>query len=133
MYHSPFKRCIPLAALLLLFVAGCTDEAKIDRVKKTLVPDCKGKTMQDLALGLLEGPVWGLEKNPDGRKSATLRGTIAGDKLPAWVKEQKMMDITFRFPLDPKTDAFDPKSLGGFPSLTQPEGIFQAYTVFACE
>lgn len=121
------------AALVLLLTAGCTDEAKIDKVKATVIPNCKGQTMQDLASGLLETPAWGLEKNPDGKKSVTLNGTIVGDKLPAWVKEQKLMNITFRFPLDPKTGEFNPKTLDGFPSLTTPEGVFQAYKAFVCE
>lgn len=126
--------CILLfTAFALLFTAGCTDEAKIEAVQKTVIPDCKGKTMQDLASGLLETPVWGIEKSSDGKQNITLSGAVAGGALPDWVKEQKLMNITFRFPLDPKTDEFNPESLGGFPSLTTPEGIFQAYTVFICE
>jgi len=115
-----------------LFTAGC-DQFKIDRVKQTVVPDCKGKTMQDLASGLLQDPAWDLEKTPDGKKSVTLKGTLVGDKLPGWVKEQNMMEITFRFPLDPKSETFDPKTLGGFPSLTAPEGVFQTYKLLVCE
>jgi|GEM_PF-5529607 len=130
MIHKLF---LPLLAACLLFTAGCGDQSKIDQVKQTVLPDCKGKTMQDLASGLLQDPVWGLEKAPDGKKSVTLKGTLAGDKLPGWVKEQKLMDITFRFPLDPKSETFDPGTLDGFPSLTAPEGIFQAYKMLVCE
>lgn len=126
-------RFLLFALCFLLLAAGCSDEAKISKVQQTVIPDCRGKTMQDLAAGLLEAPVWGLEKTSDGKKVVTLKGTIAGDKLPAWVKEQKLMDITFRFPLDSKTEEFNPESLGGFPSLTAPEGIFQAYKVLVCE
>lgn len=127
------KRILFLMALgLLLCSAGCTDESKINGVKKTVVQNCGGKTMQDLASGLLQNPVWGIEKGKDGKEAVTLKGTVAGDKLPDWVKEQKLMDATFRFPLDPKTDAFDPAGLEGFPSLTAPEGVFQAYKALVC-
>lgn len=122
-----------LCLFFLLPATGCaSDEAKIEGVKKTVVPNCGGKTMQDLATGLLQNPLWGLEKASDGKETVTLKGTIVGDKLPDWVKQQKLMDITFRFGLDPKTDAFDPSALDGFPSFTAPEGVFQAYKVLVC-
>lgn len=126
-------------ALLLLFclaalalTAGCGEESKINGVKTTVIPNCGGKTMQDLASGLLQNPVWAYEKSAEGKASVTLKGTIIGDKLPDWVKEQKLMDITFRFALDPKTGAFNPADLDGFPSLTAPEGVFQAYKTLVC-
>ena len=126
------KRLIILFALCCLS-AGCTDEAKIDKVKETVIPSCGGKTMQGLTSELLETPMWALVEKPDGEKAVTVKGTLVGDKLPAWVKDQKLMDITFTFPLDPKTDAYDPKALDGFPSLTEPEGILQAYKALVCE
>ncbi len=121
-----------LAALLpLTFSLGCTEQSKIDAVKKTQIPNCKGKTMQDLAAGLLQNPKWGYEEK-GGKKFVTVNGTLAGDALPAWVREQKLMDINFRFALDPKTEAFNPSDLDGFPSLTTPEGVFQAYKTLTC-
>lgn len=129
-----YKTLITLFTVsLLLFSAGCTDESKINKTRQTVIPNCGGKTMQDLATGLLENPIWGIEETPGGNKNVTLKGTLVGDILPGWVKEQKLMDITFRFALDPKTGEFDPNTLGGFPSLTSPEGVFQAYKVLVCE
>ncbi|MDR1947469.1 MAG: hypothetical protein LBQ51_09950 [Desulfovibrio sp.] len=121
-----------LSAILSLSAAGCGEQSKIDSVKKTVVADCSGKTMQDLAAGLLQNPVWTFKKEQDGKEFVLVAGTLAGDTLPAWVKEQKILDITFRFALDPKTDKFDPAFLDSFPSLTAPEGIFQAYKVLIC-
>lgn len=121
-----------LALLSLLLFSGCSEQAKIERVQKTALPDCKGMTMQTLTADILQDPLWGLEKTSDGKEVVTVRGTLAGEKLPAWVKEQKLMDITFRFPLDPKTGAYDPSALGGFPSLNAPEGILQAYKALVC-
>jgi hypothetical protein len=130
------KSAIPVLALVLAAfcgMAGCAkDEAKIDNVKKTVLPGCGGKTLLALTSELLQNPQWGMAKAPDGRETVTVKGTLAGDKLPAWVKEQKLMDITFSFPLDPKSGAYDPSALDGFPSLTSPEGILQAYKVLAC-
>ncbi|MDR1489339.1 MAG: hypothetical protein LBS65_02460 [Desulfovibrio sp.] len=118
--------------LPLLLLAGCSEEAKIDSVKKTAVNNCKGKTMQDLASGLLQNPVWGFKKAADGREFVTLGGTVAGDKVPAWIKDKKVLDISFSFALDAKSGKFDPGSLDGFPSLTSPEGIFQGYKAIVC-
>lgn len=128
------KIALPLMLVLgaLLFVAGCTDEAKIESVQKTVIPRCKGKTVQDLIAELLEAPAWGIVSASNGQQSVTVKGTLAGDKLPAWVKEQKLMDITFQFPLDPKTDSYDPSALDGFPSLAAPEGVLQAYKTLVC-
>lgn len=120
------------ACVLFLGLTGCGEQGKIDAVKSTIIPKCEGKTMQDLAAGLLQSPVWGYEETTAGKKYVTLTGTIAGDKLPEWVKKQNIMDASFRFELDPKTDAFDPTSLDGLPSLTSPEGIFQAYKALTC-
>jgi hypothetical protein len=121
----------PLIALCCL--SGCaTDDAKIDSVKKTVLPRCKGKTLLDLTSDLLQNPQWGMVKASDGRQSVTVKGTLVGDKMPAWVKEQKLMEITFSFPLDPKTDSYDPSALDGFPSMTAPEGVLQAYKILAC-
>lgn len=120
------------ACALLLAVSGCGEQGKIDAVKRTVIPDCKGKTMENLAAGLLQNPVWGYEETSAGKKFVTVNGTVAGDSLPGWIKSQKIMDTTFRFALDPKTDKFDPSTLDGLPSLTSPEGIFQAYKVLAC-
>lgn len=117
---------------LLLAAAGCGEQGKIDGVKKTVVPNCKGKTMENLASGLLQNPAWGYQETKDGKKFVTVNGTIAGDSLPGWVKSQKILDTTFRFSLDPKTDKFDPATLEGMPSLTSPEGIFQAYKALTC-
>ncbi len=117
---------------LLLTVSGCGEQGKIDGVKKTVVPNCKGKTMEALAAGLLQNPVWGYEETTGGKKFVTVNGTVAGDSLPGWVKSQKLMDTSFRFALDPKTDKFDPATLDGMPSLTSPEGIFQAYKALTC-
>lgn len=126
------KLLIGLAAcVLLLAVSGCGEQGKIDAVKKTVIPNCKGKTMENLAAGVLQNPVWGYEET-GGKKFVTVNGTVAGDSLPGWVKSQKIMDTTFRFALDPKTDKFDPKTLDGLPSLTSPEGIFQAYKALTC-
>ena len=116
----------------LLTLAACGEQGKIDGVKKTVIPNCQGKTMETLAAGLLQNPVWGYEETTDGKKFVTVNGTVAGDSLPGWVKSQKIMDTTFRFALDPKTDKFDPKTLDGLPSLTSPEGIFQAYKALTC-
>jgi len=127
---------IALACLCLFFLLagmGCaSDESKIEGVKKTVVPDCGGTTMQELAGGLLQNPQWGIEKASDGKEAVTLKGTVIGDKLPDWVKQQKLMDITFRFGLDPKTGKYDPAALEGFPSLSAPEGVLQAYKVLIC-
>ena len=129
------KSAIPVLVSVLAILcgmAGCaTDEAKIDDVKKVVLPGCKGKTLLGLTSELLQNPQWGLVK-ADGREAVTVKGTLAGDKLPAWIKEQKLMDITFRFPLDPKSGAYDPSALDGFPSLTSPEGVLQAYKALAC-
>lgn len=122
-----------LALCLLLLVGGCGEQSKIDGVKKTVIPNCQGKTMEELTSGLLQNPTWGFEKANDGKQFVTVNGTIAGDKLPGWVKEQKLMDITFRFALDPKTDKYDPAALEGFPSFTSPEGILQAYKTIMCK
>ena len=121
-----------LLCVLFLLVSGCGEQGKIDGVKKTVIPNCKGKTMDDLAAGLLQNPVWGFEKTGDGKKFVTVNGTVAGDSLPDWIRSQKVMDMTFRFSLDPKTDAFDPATLDGLPLLTRPEGIFQAYKSLTC-
>ena len=123
-----------LALCLAAFcgAAGCTDEAKIERVQKTVIPDCKGKTIRDLTSEMLQNPEWGIVTTVNGRQSVTVRGILAGDKMPAWVRQQKLMQITFSFPLDPKTDSFDPSSLDGFPSLTEPEGVLQAYRILSC-
>ena len=118
--------------VLLVAVSGCGEQGKIDGVKKTVIPNCKGKTMEGLAAGLLQNPVWGYEETSGGKKFVTVNGTVAGDSLPGWVKSQKLMDTTFRFALDPKTDKFDPSTLDGLPSLTSPEGIFQAYKALTC-
>ena len=120
------------AGVLLLAASGCGEQGKIDAVKKTVIPDCKGKTMQDLASGLLQNPVWGYEETTSGKKFVTVNGTLAGDSLPDWMKSQKLLNTSFRFSLDPKSDTFDPKSLDGMPSLTSPEGIFQAYKALTC-
>lgn len=122
-----------LIIAVIMLTAGCNDEAKITKVQQTVIPNCQGKTMQDLASGLLETPVWSLVKDTNGAKRVTLSGTIIGDKLPAWMKDQKLMDITFSFALDPKTETFDPASLDGFPSLSSPEGVFQAYKIIVCQ
>jgi hypothetical protein len=121
-----------LACALALAVCGCGEQAKIDAVKKTVVPDCHGKTMEALAADLLQNPVWGYEESSNGKKFVMVNGTIAGDSLPAWVKSQKIMDATFRFTLDPQTGKFDPSTLNGLPSLTSPEGIFQMYKSLSC-
>lgn len=128
------KRVLTALAVgvLLLAVSGCGEQGKIDAVKQTVIPDCNGKTMQDLAAGLLQNPVWGYEETTGGKKFVTVNGTLAGDSLPEWVKSQKILKTTFRFGLDPKTDKFDPKSLDGMPFLTSPEGIFQAYKALTC-
>ena len=118
--------------VLLLAVSGCGEQGKIDAVKKTVIPNCKGKTMENLAAGVLQNPVWGYEETSGGKKFVTVNGTVAGESLPGWVKSQKIMDTTFRFALDPKTDKFDPSTLDGLPSLTSPEGIFQAYKALTC-
>jgi hypothetical protein len=125
-------RIAMLAGCAALMLAACGEQSKIDAVKKTVIPNCEGKTMEALAAGLLQNPVWGYEKAANGRKFVTVNGTVAGDSLPAWVKSQKILDATFRFALDPATDAFDPKSLDGLPSLTAPEGIFQVYKAMTC-
>lgn len=129
------KKSIILCALLLaaLGLCACGEEAKINSVKQTALSDCKGKTMQDLVGGLLQNPVWSFEKSADGKEVVSVRGVIAGDSLPDWVREQKLMDITFRFPLNPQSGKYDPAALDGFPSLSSPEGVLQAYKVFACQ
>lgn len=124
--------CLLVLSFSLLLAAGCTDQSKIDKVKKAVVPNCSGKTMDDLGSSLLQDPVWGLEKDAAGTPVVTLQGTVAGDKLPMWVKEQNLLNVTFRFPLDAKTGEFDPTTLDGFPSMTTPEGIFQTYKLFVC-
>jgi len=124
---------VPFVLCLLLLTGGCGEQSKIDNVKKTVIPNCQGKTMEELASGLLQNPVWAFEEAKDGKQFVTVNGTIAGDKLPGWVKEQKLMDITFHFALDPKTDKYDPAALTGFPSFTSPEGILQAYTTLVCK
>lgn len=132
----PILRPILLPALLLalcLGLAACTEQSKIDNVKQTVIPNCNATTVEGLVTGMLQNPVWAFEKSADGKQAVTVKGTIAGDSLPAWVKEQKLMDITFRFELDPKTDKYDPARLDGFPSLTTPEGVLQAYKVFVCK
>ncbi|MDR2800377.1 MAG: hypothetical protein LBB52_03810 [Desulfovibrio sp.] len=53
-----------------LLLTGCGEEAKIDSVKKTVVNNCKGKTMQDLASGLLQNPVWGFKRKRTGENSS---------------------------------------------------------------
>lgn len=133
------RRCVTtiIVSAMFLFLLGCEDQAKkdqtaLDKVKQTVIPNCDGRTMNDLAAGLLQNPVWGLEKKNEVAMAATLSGTIMGDALPEWMKEQKMMDITFRLPFD-ATGSFDPKSLEGFPSLTSPEGVLQAYRLVICQ
>jgi hypothetical protein len=121
-----------LLCVLLLPVSGCGEQGKIDAVKKTVIPNCKGKTMGDLAAGVLQNPVWGYEKTGNGKQFVTVSGTVVGDSLPAWIRSQKIMDTTFRFALDPKTDEFDPATLDGLPALVRPEGIFQAYMSLTC-
>ncbi|MDR2669897.1 MAG: hypothetical protein LBC14_08105 [Desulfovibrio sp.] len=121
------------AVVLLLFAAGCGEQGKIDSVKNTVAGNCSGKTVQGLVSGLLQNPVWSFKKEQDGKEFVLVSGTLAGDTLPAWVKEQKMLDITFRFALDPKTDKFDPAFLDAFPSLTSPEGVLQAYKALVCK
>lgn len=123
---------IAIALFSLLLLAACGEESKIRNVQTTVVPNCGGKTMQDLTSTLLQKPVWGFEKQKDGKEFVTVNGTIAGDQLPAWVREQKLMDVTFRFGLDPKTDKYNPADLDGFPSLSTPEGILQAYKAIIC-
>lgn len=122
-----------LLLLCLLLTAGCTEESKIQSVKETVIPECGGKNIQDLTGSLLQGPVWAFTKSNDGKETVTVKGTIAGESLPAWVKDQKLMDITFSFPLDPKSGKYDPALLEGFPSLSTPEGVLQAYKVFVCK
>ena len=121
---------LALAALLLL--ASCGEEAKIKSVQATQLKDCKGKTVQDMTSALLQKPVWGFEKAKDGKGFVTVNGTLAGDTLPDWITQQKIMDIKFRFALDPKTEKFNPDSLEGIPSISAPEGILQAYKVLFC-
>lgn len=127
--NTVLRICLLLCVLAL---CACTEQAKIDEVKQTAVPNCKGKTMQDLASGLLQNPTWGYRKEADGKKYVTVNGTIAGESLPGWVKEQKLMDITFSFPLDPKTGKYNPAALDGFPSLNTPEGVLQTYKLLTC-
>ncbi|MDR0826754.1 MAG: hypothetical protein LBN33_02595 [Desulfovibrio sp.] len=126
------KKLIPLLFICSLLLTACGEEGKIENLKKTAVNNCSGKTMQDLAAGLLKNPVWALKKEADGKEIVTLSGTMDVEMLPAWVKDQKMLDITFNFALDPKTHKFDPASLDGFPSPSR-EGIFQGYKVFICK
>ena len=118
------------AALLLL--ASCGEEAKIKSVQATQLKDCKGKTVQDMTSSLLQKPVWGFEKAKDGKGFVTVNGTLVGDKLPDWVTQQKIMDVSFRFALDPKTEKFNPNDLEGIPSISTQEGILQAYKVLFC-
>lgn len=129
-----FSLCM-LSALLCL--SGCEDpvkkdQASIDKVKQTVIPDCDGRTLDDLVDGLLQNPVWTLEKKDDKVDAVLLSGTLMGDALPQWMKDQKLMDITFRLPVDPN-GMYDPKALSGFPSLTTPEGVLQAYRIVRCE
>ena len=126
------KLLLILAACAALLAAGCGEQGKIDKVKATVIPNCQNKTMETLAAGLLQNPRWGYEEITDGRKFVTVNGTLIGDSLPGWVKDQKVMDVQFRFGLDAKTDKFDPATLDGFPSLTSPEGIFQTYKALTC-
>lgn len=119
--------------LPLIVAAGCaTDESKIDGVKKTVIPDCKGKTMNDLVTGLLQEPSWGIDKAQGGGESVTVRGTLYGDKLPDWVRQQKIVNLTFTFPLDAKTYKYDASRLDGFPSFA-PEGLLQVQRIMICE
>ena len=113
-----------VTVFVALTVAGCGDETKIKQVKETVIPGCAGKTTQELVGGLLQNPVWGVEVREDGKKFVTVNGTMLGEKLPLWVKEQKFMDSTFRFPLDPKNETFDPSSL---------DGILNTYRLVVCE
>ena len=117
---------------LLLTLSGCGEQGKIDAVKKTIIPNCSGKTMERLVSDVLEKPVWGYEEAAGGAKYVTVNGTLAGDKLPDWFKSNKVMDTQFRFSLDPKSSAYDPANLDGMPSLTSPEGILQAYKALTC-
>ena len=124
---------LSLSALLIL--SACGEEAKIKSVQSTVIPNCNGKTMQDLTASLLEKPIWAYTKQNDGKQFVTVNGTIAGDKLPDWVRDKKLMDVSFRFALDAKTDKYNPAELDGFPSLTSlssPEGILQAYKTLIC-
>ena len=127
------KILLILATCAALLAAGCGEQSKIDKVKATVIPNCQGKTMETLTAGLLQNPKWGYEEITDGRKFVTVNGTLIGDSLPGWVKDQKVMDVQFRFGLNAKEETFDPASLNGFPSLTSPEGIFQAYKAMTCE
>ncbi|MDL2279161.1 hypothetical protein LJC15_00660 [Desulfovibrio sp. OttesenSCG-928-G11] len=129
------KKAIVLCTLLFaaLGLSACGEESKINGVKQAALNNCQGKTMQDLVGGLLQNPVWSFEKGADGKEVVSVRGVVAGDSLPDWVREQKLMDITFRFPLDPKSGSYDPAALDGFPSISSPEGVLQAYKVFACQ
>lgn len=127
---SPSFLLIVLSFLFLL--AGCGEEAKIKSVQSAPLSNCGGKTVQDLTSALLEKPVWAYVKQSDGRQFVTVNGTIAGDKLPDWVRDKKLMDVSFRFALDSKSDKFNPADLDGFPSLTGPEGILQAYKTLIC-
>lgn len=120
-------------ALSLFFAAGCaTDDSKIDGVKKTVIPDCKGKVVEDLVNSLLQNPSWGIDKAQDGKESVTVRGTLYGDKLPDWVRQQKIVNPAFAFPLDAKTHKYDPARLDGFPSFA-PEGLLQVQRIMICE
>lgn len=126
------KKILALAALLLpLLLCACGEESKIKAVQETPLNNCKGKKVQDLVTGLLQNPVWTFEKGSG--EAVAVRGVIAGDSLPDWVREQKLMDITFRFPLNPENGKYDPAALDGFPSLGSPEGVLQAYKVFVCK
>lgn len=131
-----------LACACVFFAAGCEsqekkDQAMLTKIQQTVIPDCGSKTFGDLASGLLESPVWTLQKSdPKTPTHVEVQGTLAGDKLPemvkTWVKEQKLMDITFKFALNPATGAFDPAVLDGFPDPTHPEFLFQTYKKLSC-
>ncbi|MDR2489590.1 MAG: hypothetical protein LBD42_08900 [Desulfovibrio sp.] len=128
------KKCLfgVIVCLFAFVISGCGEQGKIDAVKKTVIPNCEGKTMEALAADLLQNPLWGYEEGAGGKQFVMVNGTIAGDSLPAWIKSQKVLDATFRFALDPKTGKFDPSTLDGLPSLTSPEGIFQMYKSLVC-
>ncbi|MDL2316901.1 hypothetical protein LJC59_07475 [Desulfovibrio sp. OttesenSCG-928-A18] len=121
-----------MACLFLLFATGCSDEQKIDSVKKTTLNKCGGKTVEGLVSGILQSPQWSISTDKYGVTVVSVKGTLIGEQLPAWVREQKIMDITFRFKLERESGKFNPGELDGFPSLTEPEGVLQAYKALAC-
>lgn len=129
------NRLFPIfpAILALFMLTACGDESKIKNVQQSVLNKCNGKTVQALSEEVLQNPVWGIEKKQNAPTAVTVKGTLAGDKLPAWVKEQQLMDVTFRFMLDAKTDKFNPADLDGFPSLSTPEGILQTYKALVCK